>query len=174
MGDGLASNKGKVRVGRPVADAAGRSRFGLTGGSYGGYMCYAAAIQYADKLRSNLCVVAISNFVTFLENTESYRRDLRRVEYGDERDPAQRAKLIEISPLTRVKEIRKPLFVVTGANDPRVPKSEADQLVAAVRANGGTAWHLVGMNEGHGFAKKENADYNFWAGLMFWRETLLK
>ena len=150
------------------------SRFGLTGGSYGGYMCYAAAIQYADKLRSNLCVVAISNFVTFLENTESYRRDLRRVEYGDERDPAQRAKLIEISPLTRVKEIRKPLFVVTGANDPRVPKSEADQLVAAVRANGGTAWHLVGMNEGHGFAKKENADYNFWAGLMFWRETLLK
>ncbi len=155
----------------PALDA---SRFGLTGGSYGGYMCYAAAIQYADKLKSNLCVVAISNFVTFLENTESYRRDLRRVEYGDERDPAQRAKLMEISPLTRVKEIRKPLFVVTGANDPRVPKSEADQLVAAVRANGGTAWHLVGMNEGHGFAKKENADYNFWAGLMFWRETLLK
>ena len=150
------------------------SRFGLTGGSYGGYMCYAAAIQYQDKLKSNLCVVAISNFVTFLENTESYRRDLRRVEYGDERDAAQRAKLMEISPLTRVKEIRKPLFVVTGANDPRVPKSEADQLVAAVRANGGTAWHLVGMNEGHGFAKKENADYNFWAGLMFWRETLLK
>ena len=150
------------------------TRFGLTGGSYGGYMCYAAAIQYQDKLKSNLCVVAISNFVTFLENTESYRRDLRRVEYGDERDPAQRAKLMEISPLTRVKEIRKPLMVVTGANDPRVPKSEADQLVAAVRANGGTAWHLVGMNEGHGFAKKENADYNFWAGLMFWRETLLK
>ena len=150
------------------------SRFGLTGGSYGGYMCYAAAIQYQDKLKSNLCVVAISNFVTFLEKTESYRRDLRRPEYGDERDPAQRAKLIEISPLTRVAEIRKPLFVVTGANDPRVPKAEADQLVAAVRANGGTAWHLVGTNEGHGFAKKENQDYNFWAGLMFWRETLLK
>ena len=150
------------------------SRFGLTGGSYGGYMCYAAAIQYREKLRANLCVVAISNFVTFLENTESYRRDLRRVEYGDERDPAQRAKLMEISPLTRVSEIRKPLFVVTGANDPRVPKSEADQMVAAVRANGGTAWHLVGMNEGHGFAKKENADYSFWASLMFWQENLLK
>jgi dipeptidyl aminopeptidase/acylaminoacyl peptidase len=150
------------------------ARFGLTGGSYGGYMCYAAAIQFADKLKSNLCVVAISNFVTFLENTESYRRDLRRVEYGDERDPAQRAKLIEISPMTRVAKIKDPLFVVTGANDPRVPKSEADQMVAAVRKSGGTAWHLVGMNEGHGFAKKENADYNFWAGLMFWRETLLK
>ncbi len=149
------------------------SRFGLTGGSYGGYMCYAAAIHYGDKLRSNLCVVAISNFVTFLENTESYRRDLRRVEYGDERVPEQRAKLMEISPLTRVNEIKKPLFVVTGANDPRVPASEADQMVAAVRKNGGTAWHLVGTNEGHGFAKKENADYNFWASLKFWQDTLL-
>lgn len=149
------------------------SRFGLTGGSYGGYMCYAAAIHYADKLRANLCVVAISNFVTFLENTQDYRRDLRRVEYGDERDPAQRAKLIEISPLTRVAEMKKPLFVVTGANDPRVPASEADQIVAAVRANGGTAWHLVGTNEGHGFAKKENADYNFWASLVFWQQYLL-
>ncbi len=149
------------------------SRFSLTGGSYGGYMCYAAAIRYADKLRSNLCVVAISNFVTFLENTESYRRDLRRVEYGDERDPVQRAKLLEISPLTRASEIKKPLFVVTGANDPRVPGSEADQMVAAVRAGGGTAWHLIGTNEGHGFAKKENADYNFWASLLFWEQTLL-
>lgn len=149
------------------------ARFGLTGGSYGGYMCYAAAIHYADKLRANLCVVAISNFVTFLENTQDYRRDLRRVEYGDERVPEQRAKLVEISPLTRVAEIRKPLFVVTGANDPRVPASEADQIVAAVRKNGGTAWHLVGTNEGHGFAKKENADYNFWASLLFWQQYLL-
>ena len=149
------------------------SRFGLTGGSYGGYMCYAAATHYADKLRANLCIVAISNFVTFLENTQEYRRDLRRVEYGDERDPAQRKKLIEISPLTRVADIRKPLFVVTGANDPRVPPSEADQIVAAVRNNGGTAWHLVGTNEGHGFAKKENADYNFWTSLLFWQKYLL-
>jgi dipeptidyl aminopeptidase/acylaminoacyl peptidase len=149
------------------------ARFGLTGGSYGGYMCYAAAIHYADKLRANLCVVAISNFVTFLENTQDYRRDLRRVEYGDERVPEQRAKLVEISPLTRVAEIKKPLFVVTGANDPRVPASEADQIVAAVRKNGGTAWHLVGTNEGHGFAKKENADYNFWASLLFWQQYLL-
>ncbi len=149
------------------------ARFGLTGGSYGGYMCYAAATHYADKLRANLCTVAISNFVTFLENTQEYRRDLRRVEYGDERVPEQRKKLMEISPLTRVAEIKKPLFVVTGANDPRVPSSEADQIVAAVRKNGGTAWHLVGTNEGHGFAKKENADYNFWASLLFWKQYLL-
>jgi dipeptidyl aminopeptidase/acylaminoacyl peptidase len=149
------------------------SRFAVTGGSYGGYMCYAAAVQYAAKLRATNCVVAISNFVTFLENTQSYRRDLRRVEYGDERDPKQRAKLMQISPLTRVNEIVKPMMVVTGANDPRVPASEADQIVRAIRAKGGTAWHLLGQNEGHGFAKKENIDYNFWTSLMFWQANLL-
>jgi dipeptidyl aminopeptidase/acylaminoacyl peptidase len=149
------------------------ARVSVTGGSYGGYMCYAAAVQYGAKLRSTNCVVAISNFVTFLENTQSYRRDLRRVEYGDEREPAQRAKLIAISPLTRVSEITKPMMVVTGGNDPRVPASEADQIVKAIRAKGGTAWHLLGQNEGHGFAKKENQDYNFWTSLMFWEQTLL-
>lgn len=154
----------------PALDA---DRFGLTGGSYGGYMCYAAAVQYKAKLRATNCIVAISNFVTFLENTQSYRRDLRRVEYGDERDPKQRAKLIEISPLTRVAEIEKPMMVVTGANDPRVPQSEADQIVKAIRERGGTAWHLVGTNEGHGFAKKENADYQFWTSLIFWKQNLL-
>jgi dipeptidyl aminopeptidase/acylaminoacyl peptidase len=149
------------------------SRFGLAGGSYGGYMCYAAAVQYKDRLRATNCIVAISNFVTFLENTQSYRRDLRRVEYGDERDPVQRAKLIAISPLTRVAEITKPMFVVTGGNDPRVPASEADQIVKAIRDKGGVAWHLLGKNEGHGFAKKENIDYQFWTTLMFWKQNLL-
>ena len=149
------------------------SRFGLTGGSYGGYMCYAAAVQFGDRLRATNCIVAISNFVTFLENTQSYRRDLRRVEYGDERDPAQREKLLAISPLTRVNEIKKPMMVITGANDPRVPQSEADQLVKAIRDNGGSAWHLVGTNEGHGFAKKENIDYQFWTSLLFWKKNLL-
>jgi dipeptidyl aminopeptidase/acylaminoacyl peptidase len=160
--DALAKDKG--------LDA---SRFGLTGGSYGGYMCYAAAVQFKAKLRATNCIVAISNFVTFLENTQSYRRDLRRVEYGDERDPKQRAKLLEISPLTRVAEIEKPMMVITGANDPRVPQSEADQLVKAIRDKGGTAWHLVGTNEGHGFAKKENIDYQFWTSLIFWKQNLL-
>ena len=149
------------------------ARISLTGGSYGGYMCYAAAVQFAAKLRSTNCVVAISNFVTFLENTQSYRRDLRRVEYGDERVPEQRAKLLAISPLTSVDKITKPMMVVTGGNDPRVPSSEADQIVKAIRAKGGTAWHLLGKNEGHGFAKKENIDYNFWTSLMFWKQTLL-
>jgi dipeptidyl aminopeptidase/acylaminoacyl peptidase len=153
--------------------ALDRARFAVTGGSYGGYMCYASAIRFGDRLRAANCVVAISNFVTFLENTQSYRRDLRRVEYGDERDPAQRAGLTAISPLTRVSELRMPLMVVTGANDPRVPQSEADQMVAAVRAAGRPAWHLIGQNEGHGFAKKENQDYNFWVNLLFWQANLL-
>ena len=155
----------------PALDPA---RMAVTGGSYGGYMCYASAIAYPDAFKGALCNVAISNFVTFLENTQSYRRDLRRPEYGDERDPAQRAKLEEISPLRRIAEIKAPLFVVQGANDPRVPKAEADQIVKAIRARGGTAWYLVGENEGHGFAKKENQDYLFWNTLMFWDRTLLK
>ena len=149
------------------------TRFAETGGSYGGYMCYASAIRYGDRFKAANCIVAISNFVTFLENTQSYRRDLRRVEYGDERDPAQRKKLLAISPLTRIKELRLPLMVQTGGNDPRVPASEAEQAVKAVRRNGGTAWHLLAQDEGHGFAKKANQDYAFWASLMFWQRNLL-
>ncbi len=148
-------------------------RFALTGRSYGGYMCYAAAVWFADKLKSTHCVVAISNFVTFLETTQSYRRDLRRVEYGDERDPKQRAKLLAISPLERVKEMKKPMFTVTGGNDPRVPASEAEQVVKAIRANGGTVWHLLASNEGHIWGKKENIDYAFWSALQFYKQTLL-
>ena len=150
-----------------------KDRIAVQGGSYGGYMCYATAIRYGGRFKAADCIVAISNFVTFLENTQSYRRDLRRVEYGDERDPKQRAKLLEISPLTKIDQLAIPLLVVTGANDPRVPKSEADQAVAAVRAKGRSAWHLVGLNEGHGFAKKENADYQFWVELLFWDKNLL-
>ncbi|MFN7174363.1 MAG: alpha/beta hydrolase family protein, partial [Thermaurantiacus tibetensis] len=149
------------------------SRIGVTGGSYGGYMTYAALTLYPRLWRAGLAVVAISDFVTFLENTADYRRDLRRVEYGDETDPKQRAKLKEISPLGRADRIAVPLMVVTGANDPRVPASEADQMVAAVRANGREAWHLVAANEGHGFRRKENQDYQFWTSLLFWERHLL-
>ena len=150
------------------------ARIGETGGSYGGYMCYATAIKYGDRLKGAICARPISNFVTLLENTESYRRDLRRVEYGDERDPKQRAKLMEISPLTHVKELHIPLVVVTGANDPRVKPSESIQMVNAVRANGGPVWHLIAANEGHGYQKKENQDFEFLTRLTFWQQTLLK
>ncbi len=150
-----------------------RKRIAVTGGSYGGYMTLASMLRYGNKLKAGLEIVGISNFVTFLENTQAYRRDLRRTEYGDERIPAQRAKLEEISPLLRASEIKVPLMVVTGANDPRVPASEAEQIVAAVRANGRPAWHLLAENEGHGFRKKANADYQFWASLLFWQKYLL-
>ncbi|WP_339826788.1 prolyl oligopeptidase family serine peptidase [uncultured Parasphingorhabdus sp.] len=150
-----------------------RKRIAVTGGSYGGYMTLAAMLRYGDKLKAGLEIVGISNFVTFLENTQAYRRDLRRSEYGDERNPDQRAKLQEISPLIRASEINIPLMVVTGANDPRVPASEADQIIAAVRANDRPAWHLLAENEGHGFRKKANGDYQFWASLIFWQKYLL-
>ncbi|HEU4604503.1 MAG TPA: prolyl oligopeptidase family serine peptidase [Steroidobacteraceae bacterium] len=149
------------------------SRVAIMGDSYGGYLCYASAIRYGNRLKAANCIVAISNFVTFLENTQSYRRDLRRAEYGDERDPKQRAKLLEISPLTSADKLRVPLFVVSGANDPRVPVSEANQMIEAVRSNGRLAWHLIGENEGHGFARKPNVDYQFWATLLFWQQTVL-
>lgn len=150
-----------------------RKRIAVTGGSYGGYMTLASMLKYESQLKAGLEIVGITNFVTFLENTQAYRRDLRRIEYGDERVPEQRAKLEEISPLTQADKINLPLMVVTGANDPRVPASEADQLIQAVRRNGRDARHLLAKNEGHGFRKKANADYQFWASLLFWQKYLL-
>ena len=149
------------------------SRIMVTGGSYGGYMTLAAAIHYNDRIRCALDVVGISNFVTFLQNTEDYRRDLRRVEYGDERDPAMYEHLQKISPTTRAAEITKPLFIVQGANDPRVPRTEAVQMVETVRENGSPVWYLEAKDEGHGFRKKDNADYQFYATVLFIRENLL-
>jgi dipeptidyl aminopeptidase/acylaminoacyl peptidase len=118
-------------------------------------------------------VVGISNFVTFLNNTESYRRDLRRVEYGDERDPEMRGFMERIAPVNNAHRITRPLFVVQGGNDPRVPRSEAEQMVAAVKANGSPVWYLMATDEGHGFRKKPNVDYQFYATVAFIREHLL-
>lgn len=148
------------------------TRVMVTGGSYGGYMSLAVSVHYADRIAGAVDDVGISHFVTFLENTESYRRDLRRVEYGDERDPAMREFLNRISPLTNAQRITKPLFVVQGRNDPRVPYTEAEQIVARARANGTPVWYLRAENEGHGFARKENADFRFYAVVMFARQVL--
>jgi dipeptidyl aminopeptidase/acylaminoacyl peptidase len=136
-------------------------------------MVLAAMTHYNDRLRAGLEVVGISNFVTFLGNTESYRRDLRRVEYGDERDAKMHAFLQQISPTTNAKNITIPLFVAQGANDPRVPASEAAQIVSTVRGNGGGVWFLQFKDEGHGFRKKQNVDYFRAATMLFWRRMLL-
>lgn len=131
----------------------------VMGGSYGGYMTLASLVNYGDRLRGGINVVGISQFVTFLTNTSGYRRDLRRAEYGDERDPRMRAYLNRISPLTNAGMIRKPLLVVQGLNDPRVPASESEQLVAKLRANRSEVWYLAAKDEGHGFRKKGNRDF---------------
>jgi len=131
----------------------------VMGGSYGGYMVLASLIAYGDRLKGGINVVGISNFVTFLTNTSGYRRDLRRVEYGDERDPSMRAFLRRISPLEKASMIRRPLLVVQGLNDPRVPASESEQLVAKIREQGGEVWYLAAKDEGHGFRKKTNRDF---------------
>ena len=131
----------------------------VTGGSYGGYMSLATMVNFGERLRGGIDVVGISNFVTFLESTSAYRRDLRRQEYGDERLTKMRAYLQRISPLTNAARINKPLLVVQGLNDPRVPASESQQMVAKIRGRGGEVWYLAAKDEGHGFRKKSNRDF---------------
>lgn len=145
----------------------------VTGGSYGGFMTLAVASNYSDKIRCALDIVGPSNLVTFLENTQGYRRDLRRVEYGDERDPKMRAFLSSIAPANHADQIKKPLFVVQGKNDPRVPASESEQMVAEIRKTGTPVWFLMANDEGHGFRKKSNADYQFYATVLFIQKYLL-
>ncbi|WP_114104858.1 prolyl oligopeptidase family serine peptidase [Hyphomonas sp. CACIAM 19H1] len=142
------------------------------GGSYGGYMVLASMIDYADRLAGGIDIVGISDFKTFLENTEGYRADLRRAEYGDERDPVIAAFFDEISPLKNASKITKPLFVIQGYNDPRVPYTEAEQILEAVKANGVKAWFLMAMDEGHGFRKKSNREAQREAETMFLQEVL--
>ncbi len=146
----------------------------VTGGSYGGYMTLASAFHYNDRLCCTVDVVGISNFVSFFERTSPYRRDLRRVEYGDERDPKIREFFEKIAPLNHASEITKPMFIVAGRNDPRVPAHEGEQMAAAIRKNGAPVWYLIADDEGHGFAKKKNQDFQFEATVMFVKEFLLK
>jgi dipeptidyl aminopeptidase/acylaminoacyl peptidase len=146
----------------------------VTGGSYGGYMTLASAFQFNDRLCCTVDVVGISNFISFFERTSAYRRDLRRVEYGDERDPKIREFFEKIAPLNHASEISKPMFIVAGRNDPRVPAHEGEQMAEAIRKNGAPVWYLIADDEGHGFAKKKNQDFQFAATVMFVKEFLLK
>ena len=156
---------------QPDLDA---SKVLITGGSYGGFMTLAVATNYNNRICCSVDIVGPSNLVTFLEHTSGYRRDLRRVEYGDERDPKMRAFLESIAPANKAKNITKPLFVIAGANDPRVPASESAQMVDVVRKNGTPVWWLLGKDEGHGFAKKKNRDFQFYATVLFIQQYLLK
>lgn len=156
--------------GQPELDP---ERIAVMGGSYGGYMVLASMTHYNDRLRCGIDIVGISNFVTFLENTKSYRRNLRRVEYGDERDPRMREHLESISPTSNAHKITKPMLIVQGLNDPRVPASEAEQMLNKIRKNGSEAWYLLAKDEGHGFRKKFNRDYYNKAVILFLQKYLL-
>ena len=156
---------------QPDLDA---SRVLVTGGSYGGFMTLAVATNYNDRICCSVDIVGPSNLVTFLEHTSGYRKDLRRVEYGDERDPKMHEFLEQIAPANKAKNITKPMFVIAGKNDPRVPASESEQMAKVVRDNGTQVWWLLGKNEGHGFRKKQNVDYQFYATVMFVKQYLLK
>lgn len=156
---------------QPELDA---SRVAVVGGSYGGYMVLASMTHYDGRIKCGIDVFGISNFVTFLERTGEYRRDLRRVEYGDERDPQMREFLVGISPTTNAHRITKPMFIVQGLNDPRVPVTESEQIVSAIRKNGGVVWYLLAKDEGHGFSKKSNRDYYKNAVFLFLEKYLLQ
>lgn len=134
------------------------NRVVVYGQSYGGYMSLAVMTRYSDRMAAGIERYGISNFVSFLQNTEAYRRDLRRAEYGDERDPKMLKAFETISPMNNVKNINKPMLVMQGWNDPRVPKSESDQVVAKLREQGVETWYVQFKDEGHGFLKKANND----------------
>jgi dipeptidyl aminopeptidase/acylaminoacyl peptidase len=150
-----------------------KDRIMIMGGSYGGYMTLATATQYNNRIRCAQDIVGISNFNTFLKNTESYRRDLRRVEYGDERDSTTQAFFEKIAPINNAEKITKPLFIVQGGNDPRVPRTESIQMAEKVKNNNGTLWYLEALDEGHGFRKKQNTDYLGYTTIFFISKYLL-
>ncbi len=155
---------------RPDLDAG---RVLVRGGSYGGHMTLVVSYLYSDRIRCSVDVVGPSNLVTFLQNTSGYRQDLRRVEYGDERDPKVRTFLERTAPMNNADKIRKPMFVIQGYNDPRVPRSESEQMVQKIRAIGTPVWYMMAKDEGHGFAKKANRDYQFFATIEFMKQYLL-
>lgn len=148
-------------------------RVAVSGGSYGGYMVLASLVHYSDRIAAAIERVGISNFVTFLTNTEDYRRDLRRAEYGDERDPDMGAFLERISPLSNVEKITRPLLITQGANDPRVPAGESEQIYRALSRSGVPVWYVLALDEGHGFRKKTNSDYAAAATALFLERFVL-
>lgn len=145
----------------------------VSGASYGGHMTYAISYLYADRIALSNPIVGMTNLVTFLENTSAYRRDLRRVKYGDERIPAMRAYLESIAPINHSSEITKPIFIVAGQNDPRVPITEASAFKEKIKSTNPNTWYLVAKDEGHGFAKKNNRDFQLYATAMFLQRFLL-
>jgi dipeptidyl aminopeptidase/acylaminoacyl peptidase len=131
-------------------------RVAVAGRSYGGFMALASLIEFGDRLRAGVSTVGITHFPSFLKETSGYRRDLRRAEYGDERDPRMAAFLDSISPMTRMDRIRRPLLLAHGRNDPRVPYAESVRIFEALKAKRVPAWLLTLEREGHAFRSEES------------------
>ncbi len=155
---------------QPTLDAR---RVAITGGSYGGYMARASLARHGARLRAGVSMVGISHFVSFLGATAPYRQALRREEYGDERDPVVRAFLDGASPLTQVGKITQPVLIAQGADDPRVPRNESEQMVRSLRQRDVPVWYLLAEDEGHGFRKQQNRALYDAAKALFLERQLL-
>ncbi len=149
------------------------TRVAVTGGSYGGFLVLASLVAFGERIRAGVDSVGISDFITFLERTSPYRQDLRRAEYGDERDPEMRRIFERIAPARRIGGLRSALLLIHGKNDPRVPFSETVQVVEKARATGWPVWTVYAKNEGHGFTRRENRDFQQAVAAQFLREHLL-
>lgn len=146
----------------------------VQGESYGGYLALSVAVSYSDRIRGVISDSGMTNLATFIERTEGWRRDVLRPEYGDERDPMIRAFMERTAPLNNVDKIKKPLLIIQGKNDPRVPVSEAEAIVQALKKRETPVWYLLAKDEGHTFVKQANRDFRFYSIILFVQERLLK
>jgi dipeptidyl aminopeptidase/acylaminoacyl peptidase len=148
-------------------------RVAVQGSSYGGYLALSVATNYSDRIRGVIAESGISNLASFVEHTEGWRRGLQRAEFGDERDPKAKEFLERVAPLNNAQKIKKPLLIIHGQNDPRVPVAEAARLVAATRERI-PVWYILAKDEGHGFVQNSNRNYRTYATILFVKEFLLK
>jgi dipeptidyl aminopeptidase/acylaminoacyl peptidase len=145
----------------------------IAGPSYGGYVALAAAILYGDRLRGVNPAFAITDFPSYLESTDMSRQANRNAEYGDPADPAMREFLTRISPLTNVGKLKIPVYIAAGAKDTRVPVSQADKLVKALKANGTPVWYVLFQDAGHMVLNSANNDFSVCTWVMFVRKYLV-
>jgi dipeptidyl aminopeptidase/acylaminoacyl peptidase len=145
----------------------------IEGASYGGYIALSTALSYSDRIRGVISDSGISNLASFVEHTDGWRRDLQRAEFGDERDPKIKEFMERTAPVNNAQKIQKPLLIIQGQNDPRVPVGDANKLVAATKGRI-PVWYILAKDEGHDFAQQSNRDYRTYATILFVKEFLLK
>lgn len=145
----------------------------VQGSSYGGYMSLSVAARYSDRIRGAISDSGAANLATFIERTEGWRRDLRRAEFGDEKEPQIRAFMESTAPLNNIRKIKKPLLVIQGKNDPRVAAGEAEAIVNAAKQQRTPVWYVLANDEGHTFVKQGNRDFRLYSIILFIKDRLL-